>query len=119
MADTTIDNVILMAPDLAATLTQPKFDLYLSDAKLELEKYKVPETIQEKCQRLMVAHYATISKSGGNVGGSFITKKKLGPLEISYGQTSSANTESSMWLDELTRLLKRYGVIGMKFELFS
>lgn len=124
MADTTIEKVLIMAPELTATLTPDVFELYLSDAKLELEKYKLPEGKDEKAQRLLIAHYMTTSKISSSAfvtgGGGIITKKKLGPLEISYSSSSNTSTSSSdttRWLDELNRLLK--GITRGTFELFS
>lgn len=102
MADTTLINVQTMAPDLIISAGQ--FTLYLSDAKLELAKYVVKDELIEKAQRLLIAHYATKSKSSGGQ----ITKKKLGPMEMSF---STANNDSSIWWEELQRLLPKKQII--------
>ena len=115
MADTTLANVILMAPDLS-WVTSGNFSLYLSDAKLELAKYTIPNEAVEKSQRLLVAHLATVSRTSGGI----ITKKKLGPMELSYASSSTNNSDGpTIWWDELQRLLANYGVKQMRFALFS
>ena len=123
MTDTTRDKIIIMAPELTTALTPELFELYLSDAKIELEQYNLQDPKAEKAQRLLIAHYVTAGKLNANTfetGGGVITKKKLGPLELSYSSSTSAtsnNLETTRWLEELNRLLK--GLTKSHFTLFS
>lgn len=118
MADTTLANVLLIAPELKGTLTSDRFSLLLSDAKMEITRYSLVDEVIERTQRYLVAHYATLNATN-------IIKKKIDTLEMAYGQYKSGDDlESTLYGKEVKRILSLYAVdttakASMTFKLFS
>ena len=118
MADTTLTNVLLLAPELSTTLTTDRFTLFLSDAKQEIAQYNLDVTVEERTQRYLIAHYATINNTG-------IIKKAINGLELGYSSYKAGeDLESTIYGREAKRLLVLYHVDtstkGVQvFELFS
>jgi hypothetical protein len=90
MGDTTRDNVIAIAPELAS-VSQEAFDLVLADVKVEAPA-SIYKSRTEQAQRYLAAHYLTISGASPSFAGSGtsgpLTKKKVGEVEESYGNVS-------------------------------
>lgn len=86
MANTTRDNVILIAPELCG-VSEPLFALILADVAIEVGT--IFGRNQEKAQRYLAAHYLTLSNPDNvsrnpNVVGA-ISQIKTGDESMSYG----------------------------------
>lgn len=118
MADTSLANVLLLAPELTSILTSDRFSLFLGDAKLEIARYNLDTIVEERTQRYLIAHYATINNTG-------IIKKALNGMELGYSSYKAGeDLESTVYGREAKRLLVLYQVDtstkGVQvFELFS
>lgn len=102
MADTTVSNVRAIAGHLN-TLPDSTIQMYIDDAKLEMQNLSYAPQYEEKIQRYLAAHFGTLqnpkakSESVDGLGSqtfSDVTSGKEGLKSTEYGQ-------------EVLRLLKK------------
>jgi len=91
-------------------------DTFIDDAKLEMEKHKVPDKYHEKLQRYLAAHFATLDYRRPET-------QKIGDLQTSYkspGEESKSNgLEGTEYGKEYNRLLKiALGSKGINLVVF-
>ncbi len=115
MADTTADRVRSIAKHLNK-VEVTTLEMYIDDAKLEMEKHKVPDKYHEKLQRYLAAHFATLDYRRPET-------QKIGDLQTSYkspGEESKSNgLEGTEYGKEYNRLLKiALGSKGINLVVF-
>lgn len=110
MADTTPAKVKAIAKHLNK-VEDPTLQMYIDDAKLELADKAVPETYEEKLQRYLAAHFATIDFRRPQT-------QRIGDLQTSYTgidtqATSDPGLESTQYGQEYKRLWRKINGIRM------
>lgn len=102
MADSTPQKVRAIAKHLNK-VEEETLQMYIGDAKLELEKHKVHTKFQEKLQRYLAAHFATLDYRRPET-------QKIGDLQTSYKApdetTTSHGITGTEYGNEYERLLK-------------
>ena len=91
MTDTTIDRVKNVASHLQ-DMDASVIDMYIEDAKLELQDYNFDDSYMEKLQRYLAAHLATLNErrpdsySVDDISVSYTAQKGTGFESTEYGQ---------------------------------
>jgi len=109
MADTTAENISLVAPELADFISRNDclVDLILADVAGQVE-YEIYGSKEEMAQRYLAAHYITLAKQGedGLSSGASgpVRSEKVGDVQVEYNASSS--------ISGLTRLdTTKYGAL--------
>jgi len=115
MADTTPEKVRNIAKHLKK-VDDSTLGMYIDDAKLEIERHKVADKYQEKLQRYLAAHFATLDYRRPDT-------QKIGDLQTSYkspdGDTKSSGLDGTEYGKEFGRLLKiALGSRGINLVVF-
>ncbi len=97
MTDTTVERVRAIASHLA-DLTDAAVEMFIEDAQNELTDYEYDETDEEKLQRYLAAHFATISERRAN-------SYSVGDISVSYNATSQEGLMSTDFGQEFLRVL--------------
>ena len=98
MSDTNIDNVKAIADHLS-DVPDSTIQLFIEDAKLELDKYSIPDKYQEKLQRYLTAHLATLNTRRVN-------SYSVDDISVSYKAISGEGLNSTEYGQEVKRILK-------------
>lgn len=101
MADTTVANVRAIAAHLAS-LTDEQIQLYIADAQAELEGKVIPEHLEERIQRYLAAHFATLQVRRP-------VTEKVEQVSTSYrqGQDTARGFDLTEYGQEARRLLRK------------
>ncbi|MGY4689341.1 DUF4054 domain-containing protein [Salibacterium sp. K-3] len=103
MADTTVDNVKAIASHLKS-LSDSDIQMYIDDAKMEVDELGVAEKYHERLQRYLVAHYASLNirrPEARSFEGASVSYK--GPRETTYG----SGMNMTEYGQEYQRLLRK------------
>jgi len=104
MADTTADNVKLIAPELATFIDANTVlvDLILDDVAGQVDTTYGSK--EERAQRYLAAHLLTLSQQGSTGGSSGVSgpikREKVGQVEREYATASGSGAVGSSRLDE-------------------
>jgi|AntRauTorcE11897_2_1112592.scaffolds.fasta_scaffold04872_3 hypothetical protein len=113
MADTTVERVRAIASHLEA-LENSQIEIYISDAKLDLDDIGFDSKYEEKLQRYLTAHLATIDVPRA-------ISEKTEDFQVKYqGAPAVSNKnflETTKYGQEVLRTLKKNG--GPSLVLFS
>lgn len=109
MADTTPEKIKAIASHLSS-MEDSTLEIYIQDAKDELSTLDIPTNLEEKTQRYLAAHYATLDKRRP-------TSEKLGPASQSYKELDGDGLGLTEYGREVKRILDRYS--GPSIMLFS
>jgi len=105
MADTTVDNVLAIAPHLSS-LDDSTIDLYIEDAIEELKGTSLADN--ERAQRYLAAHYGTINVRRAT------SEEIKNELSVDYEDSGDYSTK---YKQEFERLVSNAN--GIDFRLFS
>lgn len=113
MAGTTPSKVRSIAKHLNK-VEETTLDMYIDDAKLEMEKHRLPDKYHEKLQRYLAAHFATLDYRRPET-------QKIGDLQTSYKspdeETTSDGLDGTEYGKEYQRTLEQ--VLGYKTVRFG
>lgn len=109
MADTTPQKIRAIASHLDH-LSDDTLQIYIDDAQDELSTLDIPTNLEEKTQRYLAIHYATIDNRRP-------TSEKLGPASKSYKELDGDGLGLTEYGREVKRILDRYS--GPSIMLFS
>ncbi len=99
MADTTVAKVKGIAKHLSK-LDPEIVQMYIDDAKAELSDYAIPAKYQERLQRYLAVHLATLDIARP-------TNKKVSDLSASYNRVQGKNLDGTEYGQEYRRLLRK------------
>jgi len=105
MADTTPANVRAIAKHLAS-VDDAALNLHIADAKLELKTHDIPEENEERLQRYLAAHYATLDQRR-------TTSERVGDIQASYQAAQGKDLDATEYGQEFKRQLRRFTGIRM------
>jgi len=83
MADTTIARVKLIASHLRE-LSDEEIQIFIDDAKIEMKDYSLDDEVEEKAQRYLTAHLATINNRRA------VSEEIKGELSVDYVKGSTS-----------------------------
>lgn len=111
MTKTTVEKLKLTAKELTS-LSDDALKQYINDAWLEVEKANFPERFQDKANRYLAAHLATLADKN-------VKSEAVGSLKREYSgkNVSFMDLKSSPYGQEYLRLLNTYGNGGNGLNL--
>ncbi|SFP18591.1 DUF4054 domain-containing protein [Salibacterium halotolerans] len=101
MADTTADRVKAIASHLKG-LNDSDIQMYIDDAKEELDRYSIKDEHKERLQRYLAAHLASLNQRRAD------SHSISGRISVSYSPSDKGSgLDSTEYGQEYKRLLRR------------